>query len=192
MNKPKKMQLLFFLLIPVGIILLIFSIKMVRNTFSGNIILEIPYLQKSAQFELTKPGTYSIWHKGQFFRKAPLDEFRPMILDELNSREIRLSSILFRPNTNNGSTARMELFRFSAPAGKYRIELVEGSSITEVENRLIKQIPAKMVDLDKYFIQVRKSQPLILLIAGIVLITLSGLCIIGGLVMGILSGQIFK
>lgn len=192
MNKPKKMQLLFFLFIPVGIILLIFSIKLVRNTFSGNMILEMPYLQKSAQFELTKSGKYSIWHKGQFFRKAPLDEFRPVIIDEFNNREIRLSSILFRPNTNNGSTARMELFRFSAPAGKYRIELVEGSSITGIENRLIKQIPAKMVDLDKYFIQVRKSQPLILLIAGIVLITISGLCIIGGLVMGILSDQIFK
>jgi len=192
MNKSKKMQILFFALIPVGIILLIFSIKMVRNTFSGNIILEMPYLQKSAQFELTKSGNYSIWHKGQYFRRAPLDKFRPMIIDELNSKEIRLSSILFRPNANNGSTARMELFRFSATAGTYRIELAEGTSISELENSLIKRLPAKMVDYDKYFIQVRKSQPLIMLIAGIVLIAISGFVIIGGLVIGILADQIFK
>jgi hypothetical protein len=192
MTKPKKMQILFFALIPVGIILLIFSIKLVRNTFSGNIILEMPYLQKSATFEITKPGTYSIWHKGQFFRRAPLDEFRPAIINETESTEIRLSSILFRPNSNNGNTARMELFRFSASAGKYRLELREGSSISGIENSFIKRLPAKMVDYDKYFIQVRKSQPLIFLIAGIILIAVSGFIIIGGLVIGILSDQIFK
>ena len=85
----------------------------------------------------------------------------------------------------------MELFRFSAPAGKYRLELVEGSSISKIENSFIKRLPVKMVDFDKYYIQVRKSQSLIILIAGIVLITFAGLCIIGGLVLGILSDQIF-
>ena len=186
------LQILFFSIIPVGIILLIFSIKLVRNSFTGNIILEMPYLQKSAQFEITKPGTYSIWHKGQYLRRAPLNEFRPVIINETESTEIRLSSILFRPNSNNASTARMELFRFSAPQGKYRLELVEGSSISGVENSFIKRLPVKMVDYDKYFIQVRKSQPLIILIAGIILITVSGLCIIGGLVLCILAEQIFK
>lgn len=191
MIKPKKMQLLFFLLIPVGIVLMIFSIKMMRNTFSGNIILEIPFSQKSALLVIDKPGNYSIWHKGQFFRRAPLDQFKPVITNESDGTEIRLSSILFRPNSNNGTTARMELFRFSAPAGKYRLELVEGSSISKIENSFIKRLPVKMVDFDKYYIQVRKSQSLIILIAGIVLITFAGLCIIGGLVLGILSDQIF-
>ncbi len=185
------MQLLFFLLIPVGIVLMIFSIKMMRNTFSGNIILEIPFSQKSALLVIDKPGNYSIWHKGQFFRRAPLDQFKPVITNESDGTEIRLSSILFRPNSNNGTTARMELFRFSAPAGKYRLELVEGSSILKIENSFIKRLPVKMVDFDKYYIQVRKSQSLIILIAGIVLITFAGLCIIGGLVLGILSDQIF-
>jgi len=186
------MQILFFLLIPVGIISLIFSIKMVRNSFSGNIILEMPYLQKSARFEISKSGTYSIWHKGQFFRRAPLDEFRPVVTNESDGTEIRLSSILLRPNSNDGLKARMELFRFSAPAGRYRVELTEGSSISKIENSFIKRLPVKMVDLDKYYIQIRKSQPSIVLIAGILLIPLSGLCIIGGLVFGILSDQIFK
>ena len=186
------MQILFFLLIPVGIIGLIFSIKMVRNTFSGNIILEMPYLQKNARFEITKSGNYSIWHQGQFFRRAPLDEFKPVIINESDGTEIKLSSILFRPNSNDGSKARMELFRFSASSGKYRLELAKGSSISKIENGFIKRLPVKMVDYDKYFIQVRKSQPLVVLIAGIVLLTLSGLCMIGGLVFRILSNQIFK
>ena len=186
------MQILFFLLIPVGIIILILSIRMVRNTFSGNIILEIPYAQKNAQFTINKSGNYSIWHTGQFFRRAPLDEFRPVITNESDGAEIKLYSSIFRPNANNGIKARMELFRFSAPAGAYKLELVEGSSISKIENTLIKQLPVKMVETDKYFIQIRKSQPFIFVIAGIVLIIFSGLCIIGGLVFGILSDQIFS
>jgi len=186
------MQLLLFCLIPVGIILLIFSIKLTKKTFSGNIILEIPYSRKSAEFILSSPGKYSIWHKGQYFRKAPLDEFKPEIIDQATGLKIRLSSLLLRPNSNNGKTARMELFRFTAPAGKYTLLLTEGSSISGIENSLIGLVNAKMVDYDKYFIQVRESQSLFIVLIGIVLIVLSGLCMIGGLVFGILADQIFK
>ncbi len=186
------MQALFFCLIPVGIVILIFSIKLLKISFSGDIMLEIPYTQKSAEFILTKPGNYSIWHKGQFFRKAPLDEFKPEITDKSTGRKIKLSSSLFRPNSNNGKTARMELYRFYATAGNYVLELAEGSSISDVENHIIRLLPAKMVDYDKYFIQVRESQSLFHILIGIVLIILAGLCMIGGLVFGILADQIFK
>ena len=185
------MQVLFFCLIPVGIVILVFSLRFVKKTFSGDIILEIPYSQKSAEFILAKPGKYSIWHQGQFFRKAPLDEFKPEIINKSTGEKIHLSSLLFRPNANNGKTARMMLYRFFAPSGNFILNLTEGSSISGVENSLISLIPARMVDYDKYFIQVRESQPLLFIILGIIMIVLSGLCIIGGLVIGILAGQIF-
>lgn len=85
----------------------------------------------------------------------------------------------------------MELYRFKAPAGEYKLELTEGSSISSAENSLLKVVPARMVDYDKYFIQVRESQPRYIALAGMVLIALAGLCIIGGLVFGILADQIF-
>lgn len=185
------MKILFFLLIPAGILLLAFSIKLVRKTFSGNVILEIPFATKTAEFSLIRPGTYSIWHRGELFRKAPLDEFRPVIIDKSTSEEIKLSHLLFRPNTTGRKSARMEIFRFSAPAGKYILSLMEGSSISRAENSLIKKMPLEMVDYDKYFIQVRESQPFIITIGGIIMIVLSGFCIIGGLVLGILAEQIF-
>jgi hypothetical protein len=182
------MQVLFFLLVPVGVILLVFSIKLIRKSFSGNIIVEIPYSQKTAEFTVLKPGNYSVWHKGQFFSKAPLEEFRPRIIDRSTGTDIRLGSLLFRPNANNIRNSRMELFRFTVPAGDYILELGVGSSVSGLENTLIGLIPAKKVDYDKYFIQVRESQPLFLTLLGIALIVLSGLCIIGGLVLGILTG----
>ena len=185
------MRILFFSLIPLGVILLIFSIKSLHKSFSGNVILEIPYSQKSADFELRNHGIYSIWHKGQFFRKTPLDEFKPVITTKTTGKEISLSSHLFRPNTNNGKTARMEIFRFSAPAGNYLLELKEGSSISKKENSFIRQLPLKMVDHNKYYIEIRESQPRIFVLIGILMAVLSGLCIIGGLMFGIFSGQIF-
>lgn len=85
----------------------------------------------------------------------------------------------------------MELFRFKAPAGNYTLDLAEGSSITGLESGIIDLIPAPMVDYDKYFIQVRESQPRISVIIGILLIIISGFCMIGGLAFGILAPQIF-
>ena len=188
----KKMQILFFCLIPVGAVMLFFSIKSLKKTFSGNIILEIPYNQKSSELILSKPGYYSIWHTGTSFRKAPVDEFRPQITDRSTGSGIRLIQSLFRPNISGFKTARMELFRFQAPAGSYTLDLVEGSSISGLESGIIDLVPAPEVDHTKYFIQVRESQPRISVVIGILLIILSGFCMIGGLVFGILAGQIFN
>jgi hypothetical protein len=190
-KKSKKMKILFFCLIPVGTLVLIFSIRLMKKTFFGNQILEIPYSQKSAEFILPVSGTYSIWHRGQFFRKAPLDEFIPEIVSQSTGSKIHLSSLLLRPNQNNGKNARMELFRFSAPAGKYTLKIIPGSSISGVENSIINLLPVRMVDYDKYFIQVRESQPTFFVIVAIVLIALAGFCIIGGFVLGLLADQIF-
>ena len=185
------MQALFFCMIPLGILILIFSIRILQKCFSGDIILEIPYSRKSAELTIPKSGYYSIWHKGQFFRKAPLDEFIPEITNKSTGEKIKLSSLLLRPNTNNGKTARMELFRFSAPAGKYTMELAEGSSINVVENTLLRLLPVKMVDYDKYFIQIRETKPVFQILIGIVLTVIAGLLIICGFVFGILADQIF-
>lgn len=185
------MKTLCFALIPIGIVILIFSIKLVQKTFSGHIILRLPYLQKSSEFVLSRQGSYSIWHEGQFFRKAHLDEFRPEITGKSTGQTIKLWPSLFRPNTNDGRKARMELYRFTAPAGEYKLELTEGSSISAAEKTIMRVVPARMVDYDKYFIQVRESQPRYIAVIGIGLIALAGFCIIGGLVLGILADQIF-
>jgi len=185
------MQALFFCMIPLGILILIFSIRILQKCFSGDIILEIPYSRKSAELIIPESGHYSIWHRGQFFRKAPVGEFRPEITNKSTGEKVKLSSLLLRPNTNNGKTARMELFRFYAPVGKYIFELAEGSSISVVEHTLLRLLPVKMVDYDKYFIQIRETKPVFQILMGIILAAIAGLCIIGGLVFGILADQIF-
>lgn len=186
------MQILFFALIPAGIFLLLCSIKLVLKTFSGDIIHEIPYSLKYSEFNISSGGYYSIWHKGTFFRKAPVGEYKPVIINAATGEKIRLSPSVLRPNSNDCKTARMELYRFYAQAGNYILELTEGSGISKIEKIILDLIPARKVDYEKYFLQIRKSQSRLVLMAGMFLLVLSGLCIIGGLVLGILSKQILK
>ena len=185
-------QLFFFCLIPVGIFILIRAIRLVKKSFNGDIILEIPFSGKISDFEITKPGVYSIWHKGQIFRKAPLHLFKPSVRNSISSEEIALIPSVFRPNTNNGRTGRTELFRFSAAAGKYQLKLMEGSSITQFEQAISNLFPLKTVDLANYFIQIRESQPLYYVVIGIFLLAPAGFLIIGGLVSGILADQLIN
>jgi hypothetical protein len=165
---------------------------LVRMSFSGKVLLELPFKQKSATFEITQPGVYAIWQKGQYFKKLPVDKFKPEIYNQATKEKIALSPSLFRPNSNDGITVKIELFRFSAEPGTYIIDLAAGSSITKLESVLSSLFPAKKADIDKYYILVRESQPFYYVIIGIPLIVISGLLMIGGLVIGILADQIFK
>ncbi len=186
------LRIIIFCLIPVGAFLLYKSVRLVGKSFSGKVLLELPYIQKSATFEITESGVYSIWQKGQYFRKLPVDKFKPVIYNESTKERIVLFPSIFRPNSNDGIMAKIELFRFSATPGKYSIDLAEGSSITKFESVLSSIFPAKKADIDKYYILVRESQPFYYIIIGIPLIAIAGILMIGGLVFGILADQIFR
>ena len=179
-------RFIFFALIPIGVIVLILAIRLVKKSFAGNVISEVPYAQKVSFFRIKESGVYSIWQKGQYFRKLPVDQFRPVVYNEMGDG-ISLSPSLFRPNSNDGITFKMELFRFTAGPGMYRMELTEGSSISGVERFISRIFPAKKADLSKYYILVRESQPFFFVIIGILLLCLSGFMMIGGLVFGILN-----
>jgi hypothetical protein len=182
-------RILLFLLIPLGALSLTLSIRLVRKSFGGKTLLEMPFLQHTAEFTIEKSGTYAIWQKGQYFRKLPVDQFKPEIIRKDSGEKMSLFPSIFRPNSNDGGTVRMEIFRFSASPGKYVLTITEGSSITAPERWLSKLFPVKKTDVSQYFILIRESQPRWLLFTGIFLITLSGLLMIGGLVAGILYSQ---
>lgn len=183
----KSLQLLFFLLIPVGVIILFKAIRLVRKSFAGEIVAEFPFSRKGADFEIIRPGVYAIWQKGQYLRKMPLDKFRPVIHDKSTRDTLSLTAPLFRPNSVKRGTVQMEIFRFRAETGRYHIELAPGSSVSSLEKIIFSLVPAKDASLEKYSVMVRESQPFLHLLSGIILLLLSAFMIIGGLVMGILS-----
>jgi len=186
------LRILFFCLIPIGIVALITGIKLVRKSFYGNILFEIPYSQKIGQFSVLKAGTFSIWQKGQLFKRAPFDRFRPHIYNELTNEELQTSFSLFGLRSNGFSTGRTEIFTFYAPIGNYKIELKEGTSVPKIQVLISKILPFDPFDLTKYFIQIRETQPKIFVFLAIPIIFFGVFGIIGGFVLGLLADKILN
>lgn len=182
----KLINYLLFLLIPLGALILLKAIRVVRNGFAGQVLLEVPFRQKTGDFEIKEPGVYAIWQKGEYFRKLPVDQFRPVITNIQTKEQIRLIPSIFRPNSNDGRMVKIELFRFSADPGTYTLEIGPGSSVSALEGFVSKLFSARKVNLDHYSLLVRESLPFYMFIAGLLLLLLGSFCIIGGLVAGIL------
>lgn len=177
-------RILFFCLVPIGIFILVKTIRMLKGVFNGEVIAEFPFTQKEIVFDISRPGIYAIWQKGKLFRRTPVDKFR-MELNEVPSGEkVVLPRSFFSPYFNGMDTARMEMNRFLAKEGHYRLTLVEGTNISLFEKIVTSLIPAKPVDYSQYFIQVRESRPVYYIIAAIPLFALSAFCMFGGLVAG--------
>jgi len=185
-------RILFFCLIPIGIFIFIKAIQILSKTFNGKILIEIPYLQNGGQFSVKKGGNFSVWQKGQMFKRTPIDKFKLHIYEKSTNEEIKLNSSLLRPQTNNFSTGRMELYRFYAPIGNYEIEFREGSNVSKLESLIETIIPLQAVDLSKYFIEIRQSQPQMITLFAIPMLLIGLFGAVGGLVMGLIADQIFK
>lgn len=184
------LRIALFCLIPVGIFLLVKTIRMLKKTFNGKIMAEVPFTQKETTFQLSGSRVYAIWQKGQLFRKTPVDKFEMQLIRESNGQEVPLTTSLLRPNMNGFETGRMEMKRFYAESGNYKLILRESSGSSSFEQVFSGLFPAKMVDYDKYFIQVRESGPAYQMFLAIPLFLISGFMIIGGFVCGLLLPQI--
>ena len=182
MKSAPYFYLLCLLLFTIGIILLVKAIRILRKSFSGEVVAEIPFSQKKTEFEITTPGVYAIWQKGPYIRKMPVDQFKPVLFDVSSGQEVRLENPLFRPNTKDFSTVKMEIFRFNAEAGRYRIEIAPGTGISELERIISNLVPAKRATPDQYFLLLRKSIPFFHTLLAIGLLVLSGFLILGSVI----------
>jgi hypothetical protein len=178
-----SIKILLILISIIGIFMLIKGIMMLMQFFNTKIILEIPYTGKSGNFRIDTSGTYSIWQKGKQFTRTPVDKFKPVITNESTGEKVALNSSIFRTQVNNGATASMLLFKFTAPAGNYRLDLDEGSSISLLEKSLTSYIPFKETDPANYFLQVRETRPKSLVVFGIPLTIIGFGCFIGGIIL---------
>lgn len=185
-------RILLFCLIPPGAFILYHGIKILRKSFNGKVMLEMPYLQQSGEFTIEKGGIYSIWQKGEMFKKTPIDQFSTHVYEKVSQHEINLSYSLMSPSSNDFSTGRMEIYTFYANPGVYELRLQDGSSASIVGGLVSDFIPLPSVDLAKYFVQVRESQSQWMTLLGIPITLLGAFGVIGGFVMGLLADQLFK
>lgn len=185
------LKILLFCLVPIGIFILYKGIKLLRTSFTGKVLLDLPYLDRMGYLTIPESGIYSIWQKGPLFRKTPIAKFRPQIRNTSTDQVINLSSSIMSLRSNNFSTGRMEMFTFAADVGHYEIKLVAGSSVSSFQEIIGEALPFADMDLKKYAIEVRKSQSQVLTMLSIPLMLLGFAFTLGGFVLGLLAEQIF-
>lgn len=186
-----SIRIFLFILILIGIFIVFKAIKLLKNAFNGVKLLTLPYNDNLGHFTVTKSGVYAIWHKGPLFKKTPLTQFRPHILNSATDKEIKLNRSILSPRSNNFDTGRVELFTFKAEVGHYELKLVPGSSTSRFQAMIGGAIPLADIDLNHYSIEIQKSQAQIFTILSIPLVLLGIASIVGGLVVGLLAEKIF-
>ena len=182
-----SVRALLFCLIPIGLFIVFRAIKLLRNAFNGDVLLTLPYQDNIGRFTVSKSGVYAVWHKGPLFKKTPLAQFRPQLLNTSTNKESKLHRSLLSPRSNNFATGSMELFTFRAEVGHYELKLISGSSTSRLQAMIGGALPLADIDLSQYSIEIRESQSQLLTILAIPLLLLGILGIIGGLVLGVVT-----
>ncbi len=173
-------------LVTVCIFGLVRGIRLLRKSFYGSLLLEISFAKSAGEFEIPKDGVYAIWQKGPLLRRTPIETVRPHIYDAVTNTEVPLIRSLSGKQTSDSVQKRIELFTFSAPAGRYRLEVESGLPRSKLDAFMERVFPLPAAP-EKYFLQIRESQPGIWSLVGFFAVLLSALGLMGGVALGILA-----
>ena len=177
------MRNLCFLLIPMGIVLLIFSIRKMIRFAKSEIFFEMPYTEEEGSVHLPQ-GKYGIWLSGKRFTKSPLGKIGFQLVEEETGNRVNLAPSLMRPSVSGFKMERMELYSFYVEEGNYTLSLDGESSVRDrleasIENLLFKQ----PVDLSNFTVQIRKGNSIAMFFLAILGINLAAWMILGGVML---------
>ncbi len=168
------------------VFLLLKGIRLLRKSFYGPLLLEISFAQATGEFSLPQAGLYAIWQKGPLIRRTPVATIQPHIYEAITNRELSLTRSLSGKQTSDRRAKRIEIFTFSAPAGRYRMEIETDLPASKLDAFMEGVFPLPVHPAD-YFLQIRETQPGLWSLVGFFAVLLGALGIMAGLVLGILA-----
>ena len=183
------MRNLCFLLIPMGIALLIFSIRNIIRFAKAELFFEMPCLEEEGRVHLPQ-GKYGIWLSGKKFTKSPLGKISFQLVEEETGRRVNLFSNLMRTTVSGFKMARMELYSFQVEEEGNYILSINGEGVRDrleasIENLLFKQ----PVDLSNFTVQIRKGNSIAMFFFAILGINLAAWMILGGIMLPFLLSE---
>ena len=183
------MRNLCFLLIPMGIALLIFSIRNIIRFAKAELFFEMPCLEEEGRVHLPQ-GKYGIWLSGKKFTKSPLGKIGFRLVEEETGNRVNLAPNLMRTSVSGFREARVELYSFYVEEGNYTLSLDGESSVRDrleasIENLLFKQ----PVDLSNFTVQIRKGNSIAMFFLAILGINLAAWMILGGIMLPFLLAE---
>ena len=183
------MRNLCFLLIPMGIALLIFSIRNTIRFAKAEIFFEMPCLEEEGSVYLPQ-GKYGIWLSGKRFTKSPLGKISFRLVEEETGNRVNLAPSLMRPSVSGFKLARMELYSFYVEEGNYTLSLDgEGSVRERIEASIGNLLIKKPVDLSSFTVQIRKGKSLAMFFLSVFGINIAVWMILGGIMLPFLLAE---
>ena len=183
------MRNLCFLLIPMGIALLIVSIRNIIRFAKAELFFEMPCLEEEGRVHLPQ-GKYGIWLSGKKFTKSPLGKIGFQLVEEETGNRVNLAPSLMRPSVSGFKMARMELYSFQVEEGNYILSINgEGSVRDRIEASIGDLLIKKPVDLSSFTVQIRKGKSLAMFFLSIFGINIAIWMILGGIMLPFLLAE---
>ena len=104
----------FGLMIPLGLLLLVLSIKHTVKVYTVTATHDMPYRTDKGIFTIQTAGRYGIWLNGNRFKKAPLGLFGVQLINCETEKEVPLRANLIPVSVTKVIDVRLELYTFYA------------------------------------------------------------------------------
>ena len=109
------------LMIPIGLFLLVTSLRYMVKIFTISAIHDMPYRTDKGIFTIQTAGRYGIWLNGNRFKKAPLGLFGLQLINCETEKEVPLRANLIPVSVTKVIDVRLELYTFYANPGTYQL-----------------------------------------------------------------------
>lgn len=109
------------LMIPIGLFLLVISLRYMVKIFTISDIHDMPYRTDKGVFTIETAGRYGVWLNGNRFKKSPLGMFGLQLINCETEKEVPLRTSYIPASVTKVIDVRLELYTFYANPGTYQL-----------------------------------------------------------------------
>lgn len=109
------------LMIPIGLFLLVTSLRYMVKIFTISAIHDMPYRTDKGVFTIETAGRYGVWLNGNRFKKSPLGMFGLQLINCETEKEVSLRTSYIPVSVTKVIDVRLELYTFYANPGTYQL-----------------------------------------------------------------------
>lgn len=150
------------LMIPIGLFLLVISLRYMVKIFTISDIHDMPYRTDKGIFTIQTAGRYDIWLNGNRFKKAPLGLFGLQLINCETEKEVPLRANLIPISVARVIDVRLELYTFYAKPGIYQIVFNDNPSpMAKIFGNISRFLMGGNDDYSSYSIRIYPHQSMI-------------------------------
>lgn len=150
------------LMIPIGLFLLVISLRYMVKIFTISDIHDMPYRTDKGIFTIQTAGRYDIWLNGNRFKKAPLGLFGLQLINCETEKGVPLRANLIPISVAKVIDVRLELYTFYAKPGIYQIVFNDNPSpMAKIFGNISRFLMGGNDDYSSYSIRIYPHQSMI-------------------------------